>query len=189
MENPIYILQADERVFASQKNDSMRKTIKNVARVVAIILIICLVLYRMFIGLGSGFLFILYCLRTGRLFYLNKSIAVSSPFEIWFYDDHLIIYREKLYCNRRLSRKKYDMLFYKDIRSCEYRMISGKIIFFGIAEIVWYDYNKDGSLPEHPSYHKKMDGPSYFYTIDGASTDFVTEIENHSPINVVMKDK
>ena len=32
----------------------------------------------------------------------------SSPFEIRFYEDYMIVYREKYYYDRNLSRKEYD---------------------------------------------------------------------------------
>ncbi len=210
MENPNYILKANEGVFTVKNTKTKREKLKRAAQIIAgIFIIVILLLYGQIwavlllftSGIATGAVirhkkgtpYILQILRgvraPGKPLLGDSPITSPSPFELWFFDDHLIIYREKLYCNRKLSRKKYDKLLYKDIRQCEYRMISGRIIFFGIVESIWYDYNEDGSLPQRPTYHKTTDSNSYFYTTEEPSIDFVAEIEDHSPIHVVMLDK
>ncbi len=210
MENPTYILKANEGVFAVKNTKTKRQKLKRAAQIIAGIFIIVILLLAgqiwavllfftggittdVVIHYKRGTPYILKILRgiraPGKPLLGDSPITSPSPFELRFYSDHLIIYREKLYCNRKLSRKKYDKLLYKDIRQCEYRMISGKIIFFGIVESIWYDYNENGSLPQRPTYHKTTDGNSYFYTTEEPGIDFVAEIEDHSPIQVVMLDK
>lgn len=54
-------------------------------------------------------------------------------------------------------------------------------------EGIWYDYNKDGTLPAKPTYHRTIDGGiCYFYTTEAPEVDFVSEIEKHSPIKVIV---
>ncbi len=191
MEKPNYVLKADESVFTPKNKNAVLEIIVIGCIIIVGITLIISLLFQLSAVL-SWFMGLLLLLLFGRLisspFLGRNSISVSSPLEIWFYDDHLIIYREKLYCNKRLSRKTYDKLFYKDIHRCEYRMISAKVIFDGVTERVWYDYNKDGSLQQNPSYHEKAEGAS-FNTTEEPSVDFVSEIENHSPIKVIMEDK
>lgn len=112
-------------------------------------------------------------------------IRVPSPFEIWFYDDYLIVYREKRYYNKKVSRKEYNKFFYNDISKVEYRTLSNRIQIYGTVEAIWYDYNKDGTLPEQPTYHRKVhDTFVYFYTTESSEVDFVSEIEEHTPIMI-----
>ena len=51
----------------------------------------------------------------------------SSPFEIRFYEDYMIVYREKYYYDRNLSRK--EQFFYKDIERIQYKKIQKDTIF------------------------------------------------------------
>ena len=191
MEKPNYILKTTESVFIPKnKNAVIEVIIIGGIIVTGLILIVSLLAQLpMILTLGMGVLFTLLLWRlVGSPNVGRNSLAAPSPLEIWFYDDHLIIYRESLYCNKTLSRRTFDKLFYKDIQKCEYKMISSKMIFSGLTESVWYDYNQDGSLPEYPTHHETTDC-SDFCTTEPPDTDFVAEIENHSPIKVVMQDQ
>lgn len=53
---------------------------------------------------------------------------------------------------------------------------------------MWFDYNKDGSLPEKPTIHRKSEGICWFYTSPSPEVDFVAEVEKHSPIKVILSD-
>ena len=191
MEKPNYILKANESVFLPKNKNAVIEAVVIGGIIVSGLIIIVSLLAQLsaIVTISMGVLFaLLFGRLVGSPFVGRNSLAAPSPLEIWFYDDHLIIYRERLYCSKTLSRRTYDKLFYKDIQKCEYRMISGKIIFSGVTESVWYDYNKDGSLPEYPTHHETTDG-SDFCTTEDPDTDFVAEIENHSPIKVVMEDQ
>ena len=123
----------------------------------------------------------------GGLFASSK--MVPSPFEIQFFDDYLIIYREKKYYSKNVIRKEYDKFFYKDIAKCQFRTETKQINIYGIIEGIRYNYNKDGSLPEKPNYHKVTDGGiSWFYTSESPHIDFVSEIEKNSPIKVIIEN-
>ncbi len=108
--------------------------------------------------------------------------------EIRFYDDYLILYREKKHYGSGIQRKMYDKFYYKDIHKCQYRTETKRINIYGKVEGKWYDYNKDGSLPTQPTYHKTTDSLDYFYTIFAQDIDFVKEIEEHSPIKVEIEN-
>ncbi len=191
MEKPNYRLKTHEKVFTSKDKNAVIEAVVIGGIIVSGLILIVSLLAQLsaILTLSMGVLFaLLFGRLIGSPFVGRNSLAVASPLEIWFYDDHLIIYRDRLYCNKTLSRRTYDKLFYKDIRKCEYKMISAKIIFFGVTESVWYDYNKDGSLPEYPTHHATT-VCSDFCTTEHPDTDFITEIENHSPIKVVMQDQ
>lgn len=113
---------------------------------------------------------------------------VSSPFEIRFYDEYLVVYREKRYYSKSVSRKEYDKFFYKDIKKCQYRTVTKRMNIYGIVEGTWFNYKKDGTLPTNPTYHKTVDSICYFYPSEENRVDFVREIESHSPIRVVVEN-
>ncbi len=120
--------------------------------------------------------------------FVGGNKIVPSPFEIQFYDDYLIVYREKHYYSKELSRKEYFKFFYEDIKECKYRKNSQKINIIGMSEIKWYNYNKDGSVPEKPTIHKKSEGICWFYTSEAPEVEFVSEIEQHSPVKVTIRE-
>jgi hypothetical protein len=66
--------------------------------------------------------------------------------------------------------------------------VSQKMNIIGIGEFTWYDYKRDGSIPEEPSFHKKGSGITWFYTSEAPEVDFVSEIESHSPIKVNLNE-
>ncbi len=115
-----------------------------------------------------------------------------TPFEIRFYGDYLIIYKENHYCNPRVSRMEFDKFFYADITKCQYKLKAQKINFYGTVECNWYDYNPDGSLPNEPTCKKTVrDGicPVYLgYKPYMSSEELVREIEEHSPIQVIVEN-
>lgn len=114
---------------------------------------------------------------------------VPSPMEIWFYNDYFVLYKEKHYYDRKLSRKEYYKIYYKDIEKFEYKILSKRMTIYSTMEITWYDYNKDGSLPAQPTYHRKVeDTICFFYTNMDPNVDFLAEIEKHSPIRIVVEN-
>lgn len=112
---------------------------------------------------------------------------IPVPFEIRFYDDYLVLYREKAYYNPKLTRKEIFKFRYQDIKEVEFRTYTQKFLIFGIVEGKYYPYKKDGTLPEKPSYHKVTDSFAYFYTSADPTVDFVTEFERHTPLKVQIK--
>lgn len=102
----------------------------------------------------------------------------------------LIVYREKRYYNRKVTRQEYNKFFYSDTSKIEYRTANNRINIKGTVESIWYDYNKDGTLPEEPTYHRTVtEGLVYFYTTESPEVDFVSEIEEHTPIRISFVEK
>lgn len=116
------------------------------------------------------------------------SQRVPSPFEIRFYDDYLVIYREKRYYSKKVSRMEYFKFFYKDIHKVRYATKSHKLVIYGIVEGIFYKYNKDDTLPDEPAYHKTTDSMFYFYTDLDPDINFIQELEEHSPVKVIFDD-
>ncbi|MBR1454227.1 MAG: hypothetical protein IJ593_06240 [Lachnospiraceae bacterium] len=131
---------------------------------------------------STRLLFISLCLGT---LFINDYERAPSPFEIWFYDDYLILFRDRHYYTGGVTRREYDKFLYKDIKEIQYRTQTKRVNIYGIVEGTWYDYNKDWTIPTEPTYHKTTDSIAYFYT-DFLNNDIVNVIESHCPIKVTV---
>ena len=156
--------------------------------IVACIIVLSLLLQNNFfeeLSIWTNILLIVLCVSTCNLGGKKKT---PSPLEIRFYGDYLVIFRGKHYYNARLTRQEYDKLYYKDIKKIEYRVRTKKVVFGGIVEGTFYNYQKDGTVSSTPSYHKTVDGISYFYTDFLRNGNIVDVIEEHSPLKVTVVD-
>lgn len=189
MIDPNYILKANEAVLVPKKNRENIARLKPIVWIVVLIVVIASFIFgdNLFNELSWTVRILLIALAIGTLF-ISTDERVPSPFEIWFYDDYLVIYREKHYYSKSVIRKEYDKFYYKDIKHCQYRSLTHRFNFYGVVEGIWYNYSKDGSLPQEPTYHKTTDSIRYFYTTYAQNIDFVKEIEMHSPIKVNVEN-
>ncbi len=113
----------------------------------------------------------------------------ASPFEIRFYDDYMVIYREKYICLPNNPTMDFKKFYFRDIKECVYRLKANKIDIFGTFEGIQYEYQPDGTLPEMPTYHKTVkNGIWMIYIGFDPDTDIVQEIEAHSPIKVIAEN-
>ncbi|GGA79709.1 hypothetical protein [Ornithinibacillus halotolerans] len=186
-EKPNYILKANEGVIVP-KNDNFSKLKKVVWIIVGLVIIGSFIFQEnIFSELTWSARIMLIVLAIGVSF-AGGNKMVPSPFEIQFYDDYLIVYREKHYYSKKHFKKEYNKFCYKDIKEFKYRTVSKKMNIIGVGEFTWYNYNQDGTLPEKPSFHKKGSGITWFYTSEAPEVDFVAEIEKNSPIKVSLNE-
>ena len=175
---PNYVLKANEGVIMPVNNSKTYYYVKKILWIIIAIIIIGSIILgeNIFTQLNMSVRVLLIVAVIYFLFIANKKHKVASPFEIRFYDNYLIVYREKFYYDPKTTRMEYDKFFYKDIRICEFRTGTEKINIYGIVEGIFFKYKKDGSLPEKPTYHKTTDSICSFYTTH-SDVDFVHEIE------------
>ena len=91
---------------------------------ILIILFIIISLYfhkNIFMELAFGTRLLLIVISVAILGTAYATEKTPSPFEIRFYEDYMVVYREKYYYDRDLSRKEYDKFFYKDIEASVYK--------------------------------------------------------------------
>lgn len=109
--------------------------------------------------------------------------------ELQFYDDHLVLYLPKRYFSNRVTRKQIGTMKYSDITKCVYKTKSQRIHIYGDGHAVWYNYKKDGTLPVKPTKdHYFTEGLFYFNTSLATDIDFKKEIEEHSPLKVIIEN-
>lgn len=190
MDNPNYVLKGKEGVLVHKNEKSIRGYLKLAILIIWLIIIVSFIIFQdnLFKSLSLIARIMLISLTIWVYFTSESKEKIELPFEIWFYDDYLILYRQKHYYSRKLTRKEFDKFFYKDIHKCQYRTVTGKINIYGVVEGVWYNYNKDGTLPNEPTYHKTTDSIRQFYITAVPEINFVEEIEMHSPIKVVITE-
>ena len=118
-----------------------------------------------------------------------KKDYVPSKMELMFFEDKLILYRPQRYYNERVTRREICEMKYADITSCVYKMRSGRIHFYGDGVTTWFNMRKDGTFPEKPTkVNRYKNGLLFFSTKCAHGTDFVKEIETHSPLRVIKED-
>lgn len=186
-EKPNYILKFND-VDLKKVNDKNSKIKKVVIIIIAIIIIGSFIFQdNLFLELSWTARILLISLALGIMF-TGKYEKIPSPMELRFYNDYLVVYWEKKYFNPKVTRMMYDKFYYKDIHKIQFRKNIQRINIYGIFEGIWYDYNKDGSLPKNPTYHKTVDSIAYFYTRLNSNIDFVNEIDSHSPVKVSVEN-
>ena len=143
MEQPNYVFKANEGVLVPKNNNPAFGYIKKAVWIIVGIIVIGSLIFQdnLFGKITWDTRILLIVLAFASLFLGGGSKRVPSPFEIWFYDEYLVIYREKLYFDRKVSRKMYDKFYYKDIHRCEYIKVNKRINIYGIVEGNWYNYN------------------------------------------------
>lgn len=189
MDTPIYVLKANEAAWAPNPNAKLMGKIKKIVRIIILVLIAGSLLFgdNLFAELNGTSQVLLIVLFAGT-FFVKTNHKVPTPFEIRFYEDRLVLYREKNYYNPKLSRMEFDTFMYKDIKKILYRTSTQRINIYGLVEGKWYNYNKDGSLPMKPSYHKTTDSFSYFYTSADPEVDFIGTLEKYTSIKVIIEE-
>lgn len=189
MDQPCYILKAYEGIRKPKNDTLVLYYTKKALWIIILTLLEGSIIFKdnLFTGLSFSAQVALVCAFL-RIRALTKEEFVASPFEIWFYSEYVVIYREKYYYNIKLSRKQYDKFYYKDIRDCVYHTVSQRVDIFGIVEGIWYDYDKNDTVSGQPTYHKTTDSIRYFYTNMAPEIDFVGELKAHMPVKVTIHD-
>lgn len=60
---------------------------------------------------------------------------------------------------------------------------------FGKIDATWFDYNKDGSVPKEPTYHRIVDGGiCYFYIAESDEKNIIDQMEFFSHFKVLIRN-
>lgn len=114
---------------------------------------------------------------------------IPSTIEMWFYDQYLVVYREKRYYDSKVLRKEYNKFFYSDISRIDYSSRLKRLNIVGKVDAAWFNYNKDGTVPNVPTYHKTVDGGiCYFYVYGNDSDNIISQLEKFSGKQVSFRD-
>ena len=187
-ENLNYVLKFNETVRKTVKDTNYK--IKIVVIIIIGIIILGSIIFQdnLFSELSWTARIILISLALGVMF-TGKTEKIKSPIEIRFYNDYLVVYREKRYYSDKVFHKEINKFFYSDISSIDYHLRTKRVNFHGKIDATFFKYNQDGSVPKEPYYHRITDGGiCYFYTDLEQEVDVIKEIEEHSPLKVEIEE-
>ena len=100
----------------------------------------------------------------------------------------MVVYREKYYYDRDLSRKEYDKFFYKDIERIQYKKSIERYNIYGLVEWEYWNYKKDGTLSQKLDGHKKVKSMCSFYTSNLTNVDYKKWFELYTSVKVTITE-
>ena len=136
--------------------------------------------------LSGGTLALLVVLVLWTWFSKGKDVEDTAEIELQFYDEYLMIYRPKRYYSEKVTRREYNKMYYSEITRSTYEKKNKMLYFFGTVDGKRYNYAKDGSLPEKPTFDKIAKGTMQYISTRNVPDvmQLIEEIEAHSPIKV-----
>lgn len=192
MDSTKYVIKTHETVSMPTGNNQPFATLRIVVWVIIAVIILGSFVFgdNLFSELSWTARMILIALAIGISFWGPKSEPVASPLEIRFYSDYLVVFREKRYYSRKVSRKEYNKFFYPDISKIEYDYRIKRLDFIGKIDAMWFNYNKDGSVPQNPSYHRIVDGGICYFYVNGNDADTILKcLEEYTAKQPIVQHK
>jgi hypothetical protein len=192
MSNPNYVIETHETVSMPTGKNQPFATLRIVVWVIIAVIILGSFVFgdNLFSELSWTARMILIALAIGTVFWGPKSEPVASPLEIRFYSDYLVVFREKRYYSRKVSRKEYNKFFYSDISKIEYDYRIKRLDFIGKIDAMWFNYNKDGSVPQNPTYHRIVDGGICYFYVNGNDADTILKyLEEYTAKQPILHHK
>ena len=187
---PNYVLKTNEAVLMPTSEKSAAQKIRVAVWVIlAIILIASFVFQDNLLGeLNWTARCLLFALAIGTCFIGPKKVNVPSPIELQFFDSYLVLYRPKRYYSRKVTRLEINTMKYSDITKSLYKAESQRIHFFGTVEAKWFNFDKTGTMSKEPTYDRVVQDTLLYISTRCSDVDFVSEIEAHSPIKVIIEN-
>lgn len=188
MDSPKFVIKTNETVTIPIGNNQPFAILKKVVWVIiAVIILGSFIVGDNLLGeLSWTTRVFLIILILGIVFWRPKSQPIASPLEIRFYNNYLVVFREKRYYSNKVSRKEYNKFLYEDISKIEYDYRIKRLDFIGKIDAMWFNYNKDGSVPQNPSYHRIVDGGICYFYVNGNDADtilnYLEEYTSKQPI-------
>lgn len=191
MDKPNYVLRTNEATL-ERKEDS------NIVRLfrVGVLVVVAIIVMGSFIfqenlltGLSWTTRCLLIAVAIGALLFGKKKEDVPSPIEIQFYDNYLILYRPMRVYNKKVTRMEINKMMYSDIKKCVFKTRLQRVHIYGRVYATWYNFNTEGCVSQTPTYDRVVeDTLCFFRTLFATDIDFKKEIEEHSPIKVIVEN-
>jgi len=202
VDSPKYIYKTTEGTFIKAELSKGVKILKRFTYIVVVLMIICSLLFQknMFLEISfAGQACLIFVII--RLFIINQPKEMSTPVEIRFYDDYLIVYREHAPNASFYNLISYDQVSYSDIYNCIIERKSHEFQIYGYnMKSTVYMYKSDGTISDKPKEDKVYkegsiiiripvsDDSDYNEKLEEDIEKIKSEIEKHSPLNVVVMD-
>ena len=191
MEKPNYELKTNEAVLMPVNQGNGLLVFKICVWIIVALTVLGSIVFQdnLFLELSWTSRIFLIILVIGVTLYGGKKEYFPSPMELQFFDDYLVFYLPKRYYGKHSIGMQIDKMKYSDITKCAYKTRSQRIHIYGDGIATWYNYRKDGTLPDKPTERRNFkEGLIYFDIRLAPEIDFKKEIEMHSPIQVVLEN-
>lgn len=189
--NANYVIKTNEAVLMPTEDCKWKIILRNCIWIIISIILVSSLIFQIniFDELSWSAKILLIALTIGFGFYNGKKEYTPSPMELRFYDGYLELYLPRRYYSNRVTREELSTLYYSDVAKCVYKVNSKRIQIYGDGKAVWYNYKKDGSLPDKPTEERNVTNGMIYFNIQFATDiDFKKEIEEHSPLKVIMEN-
>jgi hypothetical protein len=120
----------------------------------------------------------------------QKTNPTPSEIEVWFYDDYLVIYRNKRYYSPKVSYREFNKFYYNDVSEMTYDCRTQRFNVYGKIDATFFKYDKGGNVPNAPHYHKVTDGGiCYFYVINNDAEIIISTMEQYVGKKVLYRNR
>lgn len=177
---PKYIIKLKSRDLVPKNDNVLLRILKITILIIVAVIVIGSIIFKenLFSELSI----------TAKIFFISivvsviaftRNIKVPSPISLMFFDDYLVVFKEKVCYSRKFSRQEFFKFYYSDISGLKYDYLTKRLNIYGNVEATWYNYHKDGTLSQTPDYHRFVDGTiCYFYIFEGNETQIISYLEN-----------
>ncbi|MGM9942294.1 MAG: hypothetical protein ACI32N_09950 [Bulleidia sp.] len=190
MDNPKYVIKSYDSMVIKQYKNQFQKTVRYSIYVILAILLLFRFLLKidLYGDLPSLSKMTLGIVVVYTLLYAKQTVEVKTPFEISFYDDYIEIYLPKRIYSARLSQKELWKISYADLKSIQYEKETKMLYIYGNIDATWYDYKKDGTLPDLPTKHKyAKDAMVEFTLCNDDAEQIISDLKQYGNITVIDK--
>lgn len=191
MEKPNYVLKTNEAVLVPKTQKKGLIILKTGVWLIVAVIVTGSFLFQdnLFSELSWTARILLIILAFGVSFLGRKREYAPSPMELQFFEDYLVLFLPKRYYSKRVTRMEINQMKYSEITKCVFKTRSQRIHLYGNGTSTWYNFKPDGTIPQTPTQVKNYTaGLIYFNTQLATDVDFKTEIESHSPIQVIVEN-
>lgn len=191
MDSPQYVIKTNEAVLVPTKQSNGFIFLKTGVWIVVGIIVIGSLLFQenLFLELSWTTRVLLIVLALGVTFLGGKKEYMPSPMELQFFEDRLVLYLPKRYYSKKVTRMEINEMKYSEISKCVFKTSSKRIHLYGNGTSTWYNYKSDGTLSQEPTQVRNYTaGLIYFNTQLATDVNFITEIESHSPVKVIIEN-
>lgn len=174
MEDAKYVLKTHERVFVPEETSRFHTFMRWFVWVVVGIIIVGSLVFQDNIFTEMSWSARVLLVVLVFTFGFQKKVPTPSEIEIWFYDDYLVVYRDKRYYDKRCTYREHNKFYYDDISSMDYDYKTNRFNIHGKIDATYFKYDKYGNV-SNESEHKVTDGGiCWFYVIDNDEEDIIS---------------
>lgn len=121
------------------------------------------------------------------LFFAKTDKDHVTPFEIQIFDDYIVIDEKKRYYHKNLTRRNICKIYYMDLEKIEYETKTRMFYIYGAKmDVRWYNYRKDGTLPDVPTRQKIAEDALWHFRLpDNEGETIIKQLKQYANIEVL----